>query len=373
MNEQITSKMQDQSKQEHVALAFDPMLVVHIFLKRAKMILGITLIFTVVGATYLSFQTPLYTASAMIQLNSHDRPLMPYEKERPSRGDQAAINSEMDILGSPELAERVIDALALNEKEEFNPTAEPTHKINKLGKNIQNFFAHTNHQDITPELERAQVIHAVRERLELKRDPLSYSVRISFTSQSAERAKNIANTFAQEYLNYQVESFENARRDARAWLLGRVDELRADVIKSEGALQNFTADNRLSQINGLTLDDRQLMEMHTALIEARSTASQARSRYMEAKKDISSSSEILNSPVIQNLKAKHSELLRKKSELASQFGPRHPKMASIQNEIDELSSNIVRESKVIAEALEQELKIAEAQVQTLVNDVAIMR
>ncbi len=362
------------AKQDHVALAFDPLQVVDIFVKRFKMIVGVTLLFTIFGATYIAFQTPYYTASALIQLNSLEGPII-QEAQAQHGEDKAAIHSELDILKSPELTQRVIEKLALNEKQEFNPTQAPYYKVDIAKKAVRDFMeGPVEPGAVSEEVERVRILHAVRERLELRKDPLSYTVRVSFTSENPERAKNIANAYVQEYMKHQIEAQELANRQVNAWLARRVEDLRRDVLTSENAVQRFSSENQLYQLNGMTLDNRQLSELSTQLIEARGTAAQAHAKLTQAKAGLKTGNaeavpEVLDSRLIESLREQEAELLRQRSELAAQFGPKHPKMASINSEIADLQSKIKGEIGKVVQSLESAAKVADANVQDLVNQL----
>ncbi len=363
------------ARQEHIALAFDPLQVVDIFVKRFKMIVALTLLFTILGATYLSFQKPYYTASALIQINTPDTAAMPQEAAKLRKDDQAALLSELDILKSPTLTQRVIEKLSLDQKEEFNPTQAPFYKVDIARKAFEDFVDSKGQKNAAPESAeamRVRINQAVRERLELRKDPLSYTVRLSFTSEDAARAKNIVNAYAHEYIRYQIETQEQENRQASAWLAQRVEALRRDVITSESAVQRYRSENQLAQLNGMTLDNRQLSELSTQLITARGAAAQAHAK-LEGAQNAESAPAVLGSTLISRLREQEAALVQKRSELSTQFGPKHPKMAGINSEISDLRATIKTEINKVIASLKSDAQVADARVDDLVREIEFVR
>ena len=159
---------------------FDPFALIHVLFERIKLIIGVTLLALLAGYTYISFQEPEYRGTALLQLNSRSTPMFDSESFIIGRvDDQAAIQSELDILGSPELAQRVIDKLSLHKNGEFNPD-----------------YKFAIKDDINmDERKKVEILQAVQSKLGLNKDPLSYTVYLSFDSIDPNRARNVANAF----------------------------------------------------------------------------------------------------------------------------------------------------------------------------------
>ena len=337
--------------------------VFSVFFKRFKMILGVTLLFALLGAVYVSFQRPVYTASAFIHLNVNEQnPVMQNETMRID--DDAALRSELDVLRSPELTARVISELKLYQKAEFNPLLRAKTKVSSLiGETIGE-----NGENLDQEINRVRILRNVQNQVSFTKNPLSYTVRIDFTSRFPSRAKNIANGFANEYLKYQIEMREARSREANAWLARRVDSLRRDVVESERAVQRFSEENGLFELNGMTLDNRQLSDLNTQLSKARADLAQSEAKLAQANEmtrldgTLESVPDVLNAPLIQRLREQEATLLRKISEMAGHFGPKHPEMSRVKSELTDLRAKIDAETRKIVKGLENEVAVAQAQV-----------
>lgn len=347
-------------EQTQSSAIFDPHLLINVLLERKKLIIGVTLLSLIIGYTFLSFQQPHYQSTALIQLNTRSIPVLGADSIVLGHvDDKAAIQSELDILRSPELAQRVIDELSLHEKEEFNPNFEST--------------------DAIGERQKVEILRSVQSHITFRKDPLSYTVHLTFESILPERTRNIANAFAHEYLKYQIERQEAINREANEWLSTRVVELRQSVMKSERAVQAFSAQNGLFELDGMTLDDQQVSELNSSLVEARSEYAQSEARLAQAQKLLNSSSgiesvpEVLNSYLIQRLREQEVNLLRERSELSGHFGPKHPSMQNITSETRDLRAKIASETRKIVQGLENELEVATARIESLETDLLRMR
>jgi capsular exopolysaccharide synthesis family protein len=85
---------------------------------------------------------------------------------------------------------------------------------------------------------------------------------------------------------------------------------------------------------------------------------------------LDATSEVLASPLIQRLREKEAEIQRNESQLTETYGPRHPKVVNNQAEIRDLRRLIAEEIRKIAAGLANELDIARANEQTLVQVVS---
>ncbi|MEM7650455.1 MAG: polysaccharide biosynthesis tyrosine autokinase [Pseudomonadota bacterium] len=355
----------------------DLMAPLRLALKRWRLILAFTLLGGLFGGLYLSFQVPQYSATALLQLNVQDQIVMDAQGVATNQVDAAAIQSELDILASYALMRRVVQKLQLHERAEFNPDLEAKTLLWQLRHAPGALFGgEIPVGSVDIEQMMIRVTQAAIARTQIQKDPLSYTVRVSFTSRFPKRAQLVANSIAQEYLQFQTQSLTQNQSENSDWLAERLDELRANVLNSERAVQNFSERHNLFELDGKTLDDQQLSGLNAQLIEARTDLAQAEARLSRARQLINAPSgtesvrEVLNSSLIQALREKEAELMREKSELSGHFGPNHPEMSRINSEIADLRSNIGAETNKIIKGLANELEISRVRVSTLESELA---
>ncbi len=366
------------------SLEFDPLNLLNILLGRFRLILGVTLLFLIIGGLYLSFQVPQYTSTALMQLNVKEQPVLDMDSMTISSDDDEATQSQLDILQSPALIRRVVEKYKLQNAPEFNDGKKPKTLVWKAENAIKSAIKGEaseppGDEEQQQEITMIQVTQNVMSRLNVYKDPLSYTVKVSFTSRDPKRASDIANSVVEEFLDYQIQSFTDTNKDANTFLNARVEELRKKVSESEEAVQVFTQKHGLFQLDGMTIDDQQLSELNSQLVQSRTELAQAQARLSRARSllnsggGIDSVSEVLNSGLIQALREKEAELLRQRSELTGHFGPNHPRISRINSEISDLQDKIAIENRKIVQALENELAISRVRVKTLESELGGLR
>ncbi|MBV1901101.1 MAG: polysaccharide biosynthesis tyrosine autokinase, partial [Kordiimonadaceae bacterium] len=121
------------------------------------------------------------------------------------------------------------------------------------------------------------------------------------------------------------------------------------------------------RLNGLLVDAR------TDL--ARAQARQEQVAQMAADGDLAESGllEVLRSPLIQRLKEQESEVQRKRAELATRYGPKHPKMINVHAEAADIKGKISIETDKIAASIKGEADVAVIRIRTLEQNMASLR
>ena len=328
-----------------------------------------------IAVLFILAQRPTYTATAVVQLNSPNMAPMNLKPEQENKlPDMSLVNSELDTLRSRTLARRVIKKLELDQVPEFNPALEQQSGLWERisGRDSQD-------DNIDEESAPIRITNNVLEALNATLQPASYTVQLSFDSESPRLARDAVNAFGEEYLLNQVESRFDSSRKAGEWLNQSVTEMRDKVIASERAVQQFRGKHNLYELEGRTLNDQQVEELNSQLVIAQTNLSQARARLSRvrqsggARTGMDSIPEVLSSELIQKLREQEAVLLRKRSDLTSQFGPKHPMMGNINNEIAELDRKIDAEMGKVASGLQNEEEVAREQVGFITSQLSAMR
>ncbi len=354
-------------------------------LKRKKgVIFGITMLAAMLAAIFLYMQTPRYTAESLLQFNMRKQQVVDIKSVMMGlSGDESAINSELDIMKSSYLVGRVYDRLDLSRNQEFRKEFIDKADSFALIGWITGFLATENEQvaesqaapEAIREKERNAGINGIVKRLAVIRVPRSYTVKVQFTSESPDLAALIANTLADEYLVNELELKFAATKRANNWLKERVMEMQKKVHESENAVQLFKEKHDLIKLSGETVGDKQLSELNSQLILARTELAQAEARLAQSKElaasknGVESALEVMSSPLIQKLREQEAGILREKSELESRYGKRHPLIIKIRAQLKDLRKKIDSEIQKIIQGLEYEVEIARTKVTTLASNL----
>ena len=84
-------------------------------------------------------------------------------------------------------------------------------------------------------------------------------------------------------------------------------------------------------------------------------------------------SEVLDSPVISDLKAQRAGINRRVAELETKLGPQHPELISARNEAADIERQINAEVQRIAGNIDNELRVAQSQINSIQGSANVAR
>ena len=352
--------------------------------RRKLVIIGSVLLITTL-ATLAVFQlTPEYTASAKVMIDTRRNQVVDIESVLSGlSADTATVMSEIEILNSRSLMERLVKQLGLIDDPEFNGALRPPgfvsetlHPRNWLSEAwVAVVFGPDPEQELSPSEKqdriKAQVVDAVIGRFSIDPVRRSYVIKLSFTFEDPRKAALVTNALAELYIVDQLEAKFEATRRATSWLSDRLADLRVKVNVSEKAVENFRASQGLTRGRDSSIIVQQLSEISTQLILAKGNKAEAEARLRQIENLLKSAGgaesavEVLSSPLITRLREQETEVLRKASELASRYGERHPRMINVRAEIRDLKKKIEFEVSKIAKGLANEVAIVRAREKSL--------
>jgi chain length determinant protein EpsF len=323
---------------------------------------------TVLAAVIASMLMPkTYVAKVSLLVDGKDEQSLHSGVRPPERERTGYLQTQVDIIMSPKVAQRVVRELNLAD----NATARA-----KVGA-----------EDFDPR-GTAPIEEWVADRLlkRLKVDTSSSSVvQLSFAAADPKLASLVANAFAKSYVDTTLDLRVEPTRQASAWFNEQLKGLRVNLEQAEQRLAAFRQEHGISTLDErYDVDNMQLTDLATMVTRTREPGSGSPSL-----------SEILNSP---NLQALRGELRRAEArlrEMSAEFGSNHPQYLRQQAQVESLRAAVAGEarsavsgvdaakqrSKANREALTAELeakrdrvlKLAQARTQmaVLTHDAAI--
>ncbi len=356
--------------------------------RRKLAILGTVVTVTTLATIVLFQLTPRYTATTAVMIEPRETQVVDIEAVMSGLpGDLATIQSEVEVIRSRGLADRVIRKLKLLENPEFNSDLRPQTAWGELRDELLDVRAYvpqewleivfgapeeeTLSQEEKLDRERVGIIDTFLEKLAVKPERRSRVISISFESESPQTAALAANTVADLYLVEQLEAKFEATERAIAWLSTRLAELRQKVEASERAVEKFRKKAGLIEGERVTLAAQEISELNTELLMARSKGAEAEARLkqlearLRSSDNVDSVAEVLSSSLVQRLREQEAEVLRKTAELSTEYGEKHPRMINVRAEIRDLRSKIKTEAYKITDNLRSEVEVAHAREQTL--------
>ncbi|RKF12447.1 polysaccharide biosynthesis tyrosine autokinase [Roseovarius spongiae] len=225
--------------------------------------------------------TPIYRAHSVVMLESRKEQVLDMESVMSGlSGDQATINTEVEVIRARGLIEKLVKQLDLVNDPEFNYRLRPDEGFS-LGGLIG---AVLGRGEASAPREREildSVIDEVRNRISVSNVRQSYVFRITAESEDPEMAAALANTLADLYILDQIEVKFAATEKATQWLSARVGELQADLEDAQAAVKEFNAGTDLISPEALAALNRQLKESRDRLRATQDSRAAAAARVAE--------------------------------------------------------------------------------------------
>ena len=327
--------------------------------RRISVLGGIVVSALILAVVTLAFLTPRFTGEVLILIEPQENNIVSLESVVAGMtGDAESVQSEAYVLGSRALADRVVQRMNLEKDSEFN------HALSDPA--VQGQGA-----TLASAQEYSKLLDRFQERLEIAPQDNSRVIAVRFSSESAEKAANIANALADEYIQSRLETKYEIAQRANSWLVKRIDGLRDKLAADEAKIEAMRQQYGLLEGNGYTLETQQLVELNTQLVMARTARAEAEARLKQTQRlvdtagGVGSASEVLDSPLIQRLREQEVEVERRVAELSSELGELHPRMVQLRAEALDLQTRIKAEVSKIVTGLQNQLDIARARERSL--------
>lgn len=282
--------------------------------------LGLVLLASFVVATL----TPLvYTSEALVQVD--------FGREQsgaasPGGGGiqvdpNALVEGEARLIRSQAVARRVITSLGLDRDPAFAAGPGFLSRLTSI------FRASEVDTDRIAELIATRLL----ERLSVKNDSRSYLIAVSYTSVDPTRTAEIANAFAEEYLQARMEGSVDAARRTTAWLAAQVREARVALAAAEENIVSFRSESGFVEVGaeGGDVSQNQFRDAIAQLENARLARVMAESRLGKARDTVKAGylpepSESVDAGILQRLAEAEALAGRTVAETRIAYGARHP-------------------------------------------------
>lgn len=249
----------------------------------------------------------------------------------PPGGAAGHLATQVDIIGSDRVAQRVVRLLKLDE----DPAIRERWQDQAGGKgSLAAWYGR--------ELKRALAVVPTRD---------SNVVTVSYTGKDPRAAADIANGFAQAYAETNLELKVDPARQYAGWFDERTRSLREKLEAARKKLSDYQQEHGIVATDEkLDVENARLADLSTQLVQVQGYRADARSRQGQARAaDILP--EVLQNPLVQGLKTEQARLEAQRDQLASRVGANHPERAKVEAELSVLRQRIDSETQRIAHSL----------------------
>lgn len=312
--------------------------------------------------------TPKYTAVSNVMLDTRKEHVTNTEDVLSGLpADSSVVDTEVEVLKSRQLAERVVKALNLEGDPEFNSAIRKPTGVAAVLSSIGELFGAPDQVKLSAvqvQKRHEAVVDHVLGHLTVKRAGLTYIINVAFESESPAKAATIANKFADLYLLEQLEAKFEATQQANSWLNDRLTELRNQVLADEAAVQQYKIANNLLSASGTSLTEQEISNYNQTLAQARAQVAEDEARLNTAKQQLAKGStgedvgEALDSPVIQQLRAQRAQVSGTVADLQGRYGDRHPEMLKAKRQLSDIDNQIQAEIQRIISNLQAKVQVS---------------
>lgn len=256
------------------------------------------------------------TATLMVNFESKD-PLA--GREFVGGGGNTYIPTQIELIMSQVVLGPVVDRLQLVSDREFT----------------RGFTG-------TPAAVKEVVVRNLRERLLVQQGVSSQLLYIFATAKTPDRAAQVANAVADEYLNQERLRTNGPARERAERYSKQLAELRLKAIAAQDRVTEFRQQNALTEV----AEDRNDVEGAALLdLQQKLQTAQNQRRELEAHQisGSASSDAVLGTESIASLRSKLTGLQAQMAEARTTLGPKHPKIVELQSQIDALQHSLAGE------------------------------
>lgn len=330
---------------------FDFWGALRIVLRRKFMILAVVVLGTVVAAVLTLRVTPLYQATATIEVQREETRIIASGSVEPSTiADGEYMATQYALLKSRALAERVVETLGL---------------VDKAG------FAN---QDLGRSERVQSAAASLAANLRIAPDGRSRVVKITMISPDPAEAALIANTLVDSFIEGSLERKFNTTAYARKFLEERLAAAKTALEDAERRLVDYAQDQDIIELGAGSgsLDISSLVSLNEELSIAQTNRIVAEQRYRE-NLGSEATQEALVSEDLKRLRQAKSQLTAQYQEMLGAFKADYPDVQKLQARIDALDLEIDEARAAIGVAAEAAFKAAVAREQSLQGRISELK
>ncbi len=354
-----------------------------------KLMLVSMVIVGLLAAILLSFvRTPIYLAATTLQVDKRAAKVVKFGQQEDGAQDsdeRTAMGTQLELLKSRVLAERVIDELRLDKQGLNSPTGIRPRDGGSLPQQatkesedrtgwsgllfnivdkVKDSYGKMSKASATSDeqLNREEVVDAFMRTIKVEQLRLSRVIRVSVENADPQLAARIANTMAQSFVALNLERRLESSSYAKTFLEQQLSLTKARLEESERKLQDYArARNILTLDEKTNVINQTFVEYSTALSKAEQDLIRIESEYEAIRSRPDTAKQVLESRTIEAYKAQRAKLDAEYQENSKVYKEDFPKMRQIKAQVEDLDAKITSEIQGILASVKNQLDTAKRQ------------
>ncbi len=328
---------------EHVDLG----VVLHILRRQLPVIILTLLVFLGLAMTYATVSPKVWRSSARILLDPREKQIVGNDVTRQGQGIELGwVETRLELVKSFDTLAAVVKKENLVDDEEIWGPAET---------------AKTGEDPV------AGAVRNLAEMILVERPKENNLIDVTVSSKSPEKAARLANAVATAFVDGLAHAKVVQIEHANALLARQVDDQRTKMLEAEARVEDYKRNNGIAMTRGNLVEEETLRQTNEALVAARTKTQEARERserlaqlLKSGDPTVLSQTDAIGSAVISRLKIEAAMAMRRKTELEQTLGPRHPRVATAQAEVERAKAQVGEEVKSLAATSALDYQVARA-------------
>lgn len=232
----------------------------------------------VLGGLYATqVAVPMYRSSTVLAIQENEPSLIDIQSVVSGVSSESeAINTEIEVIRSRGLMEKVVTDLSLLEDSEFNGTLVSPSLFSVAG--VLGALGVEGEAPTEQEILN-EAVRRLLSRTSVAAKRQTYAITISVTTEGKEKSRMIANAIAETYRDDQVQVKFDTLDEGVTWLSARVVELEDEIQTRDAELKEASAAADYINLEGLELMNRQVRELAERLLGEQRDAESAAANY----------------------------------------------------------------------------------------------
>ncbi|MFJ9533272.1 Wzz/FepE/Etk N-terminal domain-containing protein [Herbaspirillum sp. NPDC101396] len=272
--------------------------------------------------------------------------------------DESYMQTQLDMIKSQAVAEKVIDALDLERTAAYRESVERQGEAR----------AHS------------QLVKRINDQTLVVTRRSSRVIEVEYAAGAPEQARDLANAVVRAYIDLNQQISSASARARREQYNAQLEHLRKEADSIQEKLTKYQQDVGILDPNERNdLQSRQLGDLMTSLIAVQNQQQEAQARknatdsLVRGGLRIDELPEVAQRPNINDLKSKLSDVNKRLSDIQDVLGPRHPKTLALISERDDIATRITREARSSLDAQQIDARRLAMQEEALRKEVDSQR
>lgn len=255
------------------------------------------------------------------------------------------LTTQAEVISSERTASKVISKLQLDKNEAYRTmwSSGPSEKISF----------------------DSWLTDVLRKKLDIKPSRDSNVITIGFSDANSKMAAEVANAFAQAYLEIDIDLKVEPARKAASWFDERTKEVRNKLDKAQAKLSEYQRQKGIviAPDDKLDVENTRMDELGKELTALQSASAEAQSKQRQG----GALPEVIQSPTVLALRGDLARQVAKLREMGAQLGANHPQYQRLEAEVRALRERVTIESAQVAGSIGATARVnqqREAQIRT---------